>query len=139
MKTLLSTFAIILSLASFAEAKSLSCRSVDIIEGWTGFTTRDHVTFTAVIQSDELLAGARMRGALIASAGALVADQSYASKNPRYVHYTRFSGLEDAWCWYTPFLPKDMANTTNSEFTGFMGRTCENGSTANIALKCVIK
>jgi hypothetical protein len=139
MKTVICTAAILLSLASISEAKTLTCQSYHVVEGWNAVATHDYVVLRGEIQSNDTLVNTQITGAFVTSSATSVADTQYASKNPRYTQYTRFSSLEDAWCWYSPFLLKEMANTTVSAFTGFINRTCEGGSSANIAMKCVIK
>lgn len=140
MKTLMTAIALTLSFASFAEAKTLSCQSFAAVDGWTGTATHDFAILTANLGIHEQLSSARISGAFLASAEVSLADTAYTSKNPRYQDYTRFSALEDAWCWYSPFLPKQITNlVVGTQFTGFVNRTCENGASENIAMKCVIK
>lgn len=139
MKTIISTFALILSLASVSEAKTLTCQSYEMVEGWNAGRTHGYVFLTGQIQSNEVLANAQITGPFVTSSSDSLADANYKSKDPRYAQYTRFSNLEDAWCWYSPFLPKEMANIKQSEFTGFISRVCESGSKENFAVKCVIK
>ncbi|WP_413561210.1 hypothetical protein [Bdellovibrio sp. HCB209] len=140
MKTLISTLVMALSFASLASAKTVSCQSLEIVEGWNAGTTRDYVYFTADIKSNAELSNAVITGAFVAHTDSSVADITKAPKSPYYAAYSNFSSLEDAWCWYNPFLPKFMADLdAGKEFKGFIGRVCESGNRENIAVQCVIK
>ncbi|QDK45251.1 hypothetical protein DOM22_08830 [Bdellovibrio sp. ZAP7] len=140
MKTFISAIIFTLSFASISEAKFLTCQSFEAIEGWTGSATHDFAHLTAAVSANNELASAKLSGAVLASADVSTPDTGFTSKNPRYQDYTRFSALEDAWCWYSPFLPKQLAALPEgSVFTGFVNRTCENGSATNIAMKCAVE
>ncbi|QLY26950.1 hypothetical protein [Bdellovibrio sp. KM01] len=140
MKIFISAIIFTLSFASISEAKSLTCQSFQAIDGWKGTATHDFALLTATVSANNELASAKLSGAVLTSAGTSTPDTGFTSKSPRYQDYTRFSALEDAWCWYSPFLPKQLATLPEGTvFTGFVNRTCENGSSTNIAMKCVIE
>ncbi len=138
MRTLMTAIALALALASISEAKTLNCQSFDIIEGWNGGTTHSPVYFNAEVESDVFLAHASITGAFTASAKFSEISELSTSKNPRYANYARFSAVEDAWCWYTPFLPAKISQA-GGEFTGFISRVCEgNTGLMNIAMSCTV-
>jgi hypothetical protein len=139
MKINFAVMAVLIVMSSATHAKTLSCQSFDIIEGWNAGTTRSHVYFNAEVESDVFLPKATVTGAFTASADFTEISALSTSKNPRYSTYARFSTLEDAWCWYTPFLPAKISET-NGSFTGFIGRVCEgNTGIINIAMSCSVK
>lgn len=140
MKMILSTLALLLSFSAVASAKTVACQSFDKVEGWNAGRTFDYVNFSAEVKENALLTNALITGAFIADASSSVADIEKESKSPYYKAYANFSPLEDAWCWYTPFLPKFMADLNEGhEFKGYIARVCEAGNRENIAVKCVIK
>lgn len=140
MKLAISTLMFILSFAALASAKSVSCQSFEKVEGWNAGRTFDYVNFSAEVKANDELTNVLITGAFIAHTDSSVADIKKTPKSPYYSAYANFSALEDAWCWYSPFLPKFMADLdAGKEFKGFINRVCEAGNRENIAVQCVIK
>ncbi|WP_413587354.1 hypothetical protein [Bdellovibrio sp. HCB274] len=141
MKLMLSIFAVALSFSLSAQAKSVSCQSLEKVEGWKGFRTFDFANFSAEIISNQELQQAEINGAFAATVEkSTVIVKEDAAKSPYYTAYANFTSLEDAWCWYSPFLPKFMNDLESGrEFKGYINRVCEGGNRQNIALKCVIQ
>jgi len=128
------------SVTSHASTASLKCISYDVVDGWTGEDTHARVVLTAKVASNDELQDAAISGAYISDVRDLRADEGYKPRSPRYFGMNRFSLLEDAWCNFTPILPKKLsAQSKGKKFTGYVQVSCESGNQPTIGLFCSIE
>jgi len=138
MKSIITVFAIILSVDSFASS-SLECRTLQKVSGWKGTDTFDYVYFTATIASNSLLNNAEVSGAYDSDKRDISSDSKYQPKSPLYTYYHKFGALEDAWNWFSPLLPKNVLNLKSKRFPGYLQIMGEQGYKGTLKLDCVIK
>lgn len=113
----------------------LACKSNEVVEGWDGSATEDYVRYTAYVESDTKLVKAVINGAFKTDMRDLVADLDSENKYNR----SRFSTLEDAWCWFNLLTPKNLSAQTSS-FKGTVQYLCEEQfSYTYIDMNCFLK
>jgi hypothetical protein len=110
MKILIVVFLVILNSQAMAswDQPSLSCKSLTVVEGWSGVSTRDYVYYTATILNSRTLSQVLISGAYSATTGVneVRAKADPTDKYPRY----QFSAVEDAWHWFFLLVPKNYLN-----------------------------
>lgn len=141
LKRLVVMILLVSPLISQARPNAVVCRSSQPVNGWTGVDTEEVVLFTAYVDSDTSLSKAQVKGAFVSDVRDLEADSKYRPRNPRYRDFSRFDVLEDAWCWFWPLLPKDLASQPKgSRFDGYLQMVCEEGrNRQTIDLSCSIR
>jgi len=131
---ILTTILSLLSLNTFAQNPTVTCKSYEKVQGWIGTNTHESLNFTAEVESATSLKSAEVSGAYRSD----IRDLTSAPKNTKF---SSFKYLEDAWCWFAPALPKDIEQIkVGQKFTGYMNILCENDSRPrSYALTCTLK
>ena len=128
-------------ISAHSQPTAVVCNSFDMINGWTGVETFKKLKFTAYLLPGSEIDKAQLNGAYISDVRRIMADPNYTSKNPKYLGFNRFVNLEDAWCWFTPLLPKSIGSmASGSGFVGYVQMACEEGrNQRTIGMACFLK
>lgn len=126
--------------AQASAAGKLVCTSLEKVAGWRGVQTNDFLTLSADIVSGSELRGARVLGAYGSDRADVSADADYRPRNPAYADMNRFGSLEDAWNWFFPLLPKDLAQKEpGSRFTGYLQIVGEQEYKGTVEMACEVR
>lgn len=104
--------------SAFALNPKLNCKSLEKVNGWNGSPTFDYDYVSAEVDDENNLLGVQITGAHTSDKRDLKAKLS--SKYER----AKYSLLEDAWCWYSVLLPKEVLNQKD-DFKGAIQYSCE--------------
>jgi hypothetical protein len=114
MKKLIGLFVMtfLAQASALAEQTTLSCKSVSVVEGWSGSATRGYVNYQADVLNKTVLSHVEITGAYNATSAddLVVAQDDSSNKYPRY----QFAAVEDAWHWFFLLVPKGYTQTNGS-------------------------
>lgn len=124
-----------------ASAKGLPllvCSTNTEIDGWKGSETFEKLQFTAFVKSDTELQAALVTGAYISDTRDIKIVDNFKPATRKYQNYNKFNPTEDAWNWFYPLLPKDLADRV-SPFRGYIRVMGEQGYKETYKLTCSIR